>query len=681
MKKYPIYLQDENNSCGAYSIAMILKYFHIEDEIDNIKALCRLDHQGISMQGLIECFKYYHIEAKGFEVDLDTLINHLRYPCILLTHNKNLSHYIVLYRYKAPYFICGDPANGLIRYTKAELGQLYQNKAVMIQILGQPPKTSMYSFYKYLYMEALNMKSDIMKIAGISSILSLFTLLINTYFKTIMDMIHSKLDFSFLNVLSIGMIFILIQRSICQKIKNEQLITFEQKFQHQFIYSTMDHLLKLPLHYKERYLPQDSLNKLQTLFELPQYLIECIESVCIDSIQIVLFLVVLYIVSPTLLGLICVILVIVMLLSYVILSRLNKQDKQLLVDHQHLMSVSHHYLMHQQDFSNFKLNSIEENRRENLFIQFQEHFKSKKEDLSHYQIIVNILLQFMSILLFYKGYYLISEKSLTIGELMFAYTLVSYLVEPLFRMIQLVLQGKRMEMLYERFKTLNLTHQTKNEMIEGPINTIAFDNMSFAFGYRQPVFEHQNEVFSHHLQVTGDNGSGKTTFLKLITGQLKDYRGSIKINQTELKHISEEELQDKICFLSGEPFIASMNVLQFLIEGIDQSVFYKFISRYQLSDIYSLLNCSLDGQGQGLSQGQLQWIAFIRVMLLDYEMYVFDEAFSHMSDHLKQKVKMILESESFKHKLLFVVDHQTNIFSNSQSCVIIEKGSIHIGAK
>ena len=112
MKRYPIYLQDENYSCGAYSIYMILKYFHIDDEVDHIKALCRLDHHGISMQGLIECLKYYHIEAKGYETDLETLKMHLRYPCILHTYHENRSHYIVLYRYKAPYFICGDPAEG-----------------------------------------------------------------------------------------------------------------------------------------------------------------------------------------------------------------------------------------------------------------------------------------------------------------------------------------------------------------------------------------------------------------------------------------------------------------------------------------------------------------------------------------------------------------------------------------
>ena len=41
MHKYPIELQDEEKSCGAYCIDMILKYYHFYDEIKNIKKKAR----------------------------------------------------------------------------------------------------------------------------------------------------------------------------------------------------------------------------------------------------------------------------------------------------------------------------------------------------------------------------------------------------------------------------------------------------------------------------------------------------------------------------------------------------------------------------------------------------------------------------------------------------------------
>ena len=40
MFKYPIYKQDNNYSCGAYCIKMILKYYHLDIEIKEIKEKC-----------------------------------------------------------------------------------------------------------------------------------------------------------------------------------------------------------------------------------------------------------------------------------------------------------------------------------------------------------------------------------------------------------------------------------------------------------------------------------------------------------------------------------------------------------------------------------------------------------------------------------------------------------------
>lgn len=40
MSKYPIFLQDNENSCGAYCLKMLLNYYKRDDEIKNIKKRC-----------------------------------------------------------------------------------------------------------------------------------------------------------------------------------------------------------------------------------------------------------------------------------------------------------------------------------------------------------------------------------------------------------------------------------------------------------------------------------------------------------------------------------------------------------------------------------------------------------------------------------------------------------------
>ena len=49
MRKYPIYLQDDEVSCGVYCIKMILKYYDIEEDTLNIKRKARMDHTGTTI--------------------------------------------------------------------------------------------------------------------------------------------------------------------------------------------------------------------------------------------------------------------------------------------------------------------------------------------------------------------------------------------------------------------------------------------------------------------------------------------------------------------------------------------------------------------------------------------------------------------------------------------------------
>ena len=61
MLKYPIFLQDNENSCGAYCIKMLLSFYKRDDEIKNIKKRCRLTKEGITVYGLIQVLKRINV--------------------------------------------------------------------------------------------------------------------------------------------------------------------------------------------------------------------------------------------------------------------------------------------------------------------------------------------------------------------------------------------------------------------------------------------------------------------------------------------------------------------------------------------------------------------------------------------------------------------------------------------
>src|SRR5690606_34241746 len=72
---------------------------------------------------------------------------------------------------------------------------------------------------------------------------------------------------------------------------------------------------------------------------------------------------------------------------------------------------------------------------------------------------------------------------------------------------------------------------------------IEVSNLSFSynpdFSIAFPDFRVER---GQHFLLLGESGSGKTTLLHLLGGLLRTYRGSIKVDDTELASLSETQL-------------------------------------------------------------------------------------------------------------------------------------------
>ena len=117
MSKYPVYLQDDETSCGVYCIKMILKYYGVNEDAINIKRKVRPDSSGSTIKGMIEALHSYNIESMAYKASLDDIEETLSLPCILHCIQGELGHYVVLYEIKKEQYIIGDPSIGIVKYS------------------------------------------------------------------------------------------------------------------------------------------------------------------------------------------------------------------------------------------------------------------------------------------------------------------------------------------------------------------------------------------------------------------------------------------------------------------------------------------------------------------------------------------------------------------------------------
>jgi iron complex transport system ATP-binding protein len=165
------------------------------------------------------------------------------------------------------------------------------------------------------------------------------------------------------------------------------------------------------------------------------------------------------------------------------------------------------------------------------------------------------------------------------------------------------------------------------------------------------------------IGVCGPNGSGKTTFLKCISGLLK-YNGETIVDGENLTLL---ESKKRAQFIAYTPSIIHSNVdlpiAEFFLQSFyaysdftDKEKFLKIETLLQEFEAIHLIKKSLNE----LSAGQMQLILFLRALLQNPKIFIFDETFSNIDFKTQSKVfKKLLELNQKGH-FVFFSSHDIN---------------------
>ncbi len=98
------------------------------------------------------------------------------------------------------------------------------------------------------------------------------------------------------------------------------------------------------------------------------------------------------------------------------------------------------------------------------------------------------------------------------------------------------------------------------------IEQIEFQNVTLMFNDNRRVLDHLSfEIHKgDHVILEGENGSGKSTILKLITGLLEPTDGSILLNGKDISDYDKSLLYRQICYVSQDELILNETVEKYL---------------------------------------------------------------------------------------------------------------------
>ena len=238
------------------------------------------------------------------------------------------------------------------------------------------------------------------------------------------------------------------------------------------------------------------------------------------------------------------------------------------------------------------------------------------------------------------------------------------------------------------FKRINDFLNIKDDIDEGKetindIDSISFKDMSFAYDPDRKLIEHFSLEIKkgQKVAIVGPTGAGKTTLINLLMRFYDPVSGTILVNDKNYQSISKSSLRNNVGMVLQETWIFTGTIMDNICylkrNASDEEV--KEAAKKAHADIY--IDTLSDGylthvsNKSGLSEGQRQMIAIARVMLLNPNMVILDEATSNI-DTRSEKLITDAFDQMMKEKTSIVIAHRLSTIEKADVIIVMKDGAI-----
>ena len=210
------------------------------------------------------------------------------------------------------------------------------------------------------------------------------------------------------------------------------------------------------------------------------------------------------------------------------------------------------------------------------------------------------------------------------------------------------------------------------------ITSIVFDGVSYKYKDTQEDNSFQLGPLTMEINpgeivfISGGNGSGKSTFVKLLTGLYYPSEGTIWVNGRPVSSANIQAYRDICSVVYTDNYLFKRLYGQAITEPARVN---KLIEKLGLTNKVSFTDNAYDTLE--LSQGQKKRLALISALVEDKPVYIFDEWAANQDPEFKEYFyKQLLQELSSAGKMIIVVTHDDRYFSVADRHFRMEAGKV-----
>ncbi len=202
---------------------------------------------------------------------------------------------------------------------------------------------------------------------------------------------------------------------------------------------------------------------------------------------------------------------------------------------------------------------------------------------------------------------------------------------------------------------------------------ISIRHLSFGFGENKFLLKDISlDIPAHQITyITGAQGTGKSTFFKLLTGLYPYDSGSIQIDGIELNSISTFSLRKNIVLVSDElPLLGKtiFEVISYSRREEKREAAQNMLNRLgvKIDHYENILSNPVKESGQNLSAGQRKLLMIARALLTGKKIILLDEPFKDLDLESQERLAEILTELKSNHTIVIISGENQSILNPDQ---------------
>ena len=281
------------------------------------------------------------------------------------------------------------------------------------------------------------------------------------------------------------------------------------------------------------------------------------------------------------------------------------------------------------------------------------------------------------------------KNVITIGDIQAFIQYVKNFTQPIQQIAQVINMVQSMSAASERVFEF-LEEEEEIQLAEQPADIskvtgeVIFDHVGFGYRPEQPIIHD----FSAHVEpgqkiaIVGPTGAGKTTMVKLLMRFYDVDRGSIRLNDRDIRDFNRRDLRDAFGMVLQDTWLFKGTIMKNIRYGRLDATDEEVIAAAKAARAHHFIQTlpggyqmELNEDASNVSQGQKQLLTIARAILADNKILILDEATSSVDTRTEIEIQKAMDN-LMKGRTSFVIAHRLSTIRNADLILVMKDGDI-----